>query len=567
MTTTPEALSVAFQNFARDPARSSRTLRQALEEDVEGFVRALVQFSPFNAVDRGIRYALVLLNNSGELISVLTNPALMTFAQACSLTRCMVELDVSFVNTLLEVVSGGKEVRESARTSKVPDTAGNLRLLDLIGECGESLSNWRPVTRLYQDGSPRIQAKCAALLTRYRFDYQAVAARFEEGDPRVRAGIVEALWEKSNRQPGEDARLSELLQQALADTNNRVAGNACLALYNAGDSRALRFLTEMLARESTEFQVTAAWVMGQSRDIRFAGPLTSAARSARPELRKTAMRSLTSLDPMVLDTAGEVPHPEMIAAPAEIEQWELWIRAFNSQGEAVRGLRSIDFFLAANDLPVLDYDVEFRSERTPAEVRIAYPSESRIGRALMEMLPSKPRSQKWALSEYGPELRPAQLIAGSEFLQDPARIAATYAAGQPGTLSAGASCRSLLRLEREGAAQHLVVLLSGCSEDFDFERIRAQCRGLRVRLHIWLLPGCEVEDSELARRSSWLESAVSMDAFSCWWSEFSASLQECYILRTACSSRPSELAIRSMRDSGGRFSFPARLFGRNAGQL
>ncbi len=567
MTTAPEALSVAFQNFARDPARSSRTMRQALAADLEGFVRALVQISPVNVADRGIRYALFLLNNSGELITSLMSPTLMTFPQACSLTKCMVELDVSFVNTMLDVVAGGKGKRDPASVGKVPDTPGNLRLLDLIGEFGSYLSNWRPVTRLYQEGSPRIQAKCAALLTRYRFDYQAVAARFGEGDPRVRAGIVEALWAKPTGQSGDDGRLSELLQQALVDPNNRVAGNACLALYNAGDSRSLRCLTEMLGRESAEFQVTAAWVMGQSRDIRFAGPLTRAARSSRPELRKTALRSLTSLDPIVLDSAGEVPVPEMISAPAETDHWELWIRAFNSQGEPVRGLRSIDFFLAANDLPVLDYDVEFRSESGPAEVRIALPARSGAGRALMELLHLKPRGQKWALSEYGPELRPSQLIAGPELLQDPARIAATYSAGLPGTLSAGASCRSLLRVQPEGGVQHLVVLLADSAEEFDFERIRAHCRGLRVRLHIWLLPGFEVEDEGIARRSSRLESADSMDVLGNWWSEFSASLQECYILTTASAPRPSQLAIRSLRDSGGRFSFPATLFGRTPGQL
>ena len=64
--------------------------------------------------------------------------------------------------------------------------------------------------------------------------------RLRSSEPRVRANIVETLWSDDR----EGARA--LLEVAIRDDDNRVAGNACLAFYNAGDTRSLTRLAEMI---------------------------------------------------------------------------------------------------------------------------------------------------------------------------------------------------------------------------------------------------------------------------------------------------------------------------------
>lgn len=335
-----ELLSETIRNFAQDPARAGRLLRQAFAEDRDAFLQTVIWNSALNPQERGFRYALTLLRNSDLLIPAITRPSVTSPHQASGLTRCVLALDPSFVNCLLDALFARAELR---------DTPSVLRVLDLIGEFPERVANWRLITRLYEQGEPKVRSRCAALLTRFRFDENTAAVRFEQGDSRVRASIVEALGGRSSGR--HESHLSGLLETALSDEDNRVAGNACLALYHAGDVRALNCLAAMANREELNFQITAAWAMGQTRDVRFLGFLSRASLSERSDLRATALRSRESLDYIPTLPSGGIPFPIAVSARSETEDAEIWVRAISPGGAFVRDLRPLDFFLFGKRRP------------------------------------------------------------------------------------------------------------------------------------------------------------------------------------------------------------------------
>jgi hypothetical protein len=555
VTAPPQLLSAALERFAQDPVRSGKVLRQALDTDKEAFLRTITSYSAFDVNDRGFRYALILLRNSDLLISTIATPSATSAEQALGLTKCMLALDPNFLNSLLDAIF----VRPALR-----DTACILRILDLIGQYAERISNWRPITRLFETGDARVKSKCATLLVRFRFDQNTTAARFEEGDSRVRASIVEALSDRSSER--NEAMSSSLLETALKDNNNRVAGNACLALYQAGDARALTCLSAMLSRQALPFRTTAAWAMGQTRDIRFLQLLARASRSALSDLRAAALKSQQSLDPIPSIPAADVPQPVSISALVEVDHTELWVRAVDRNGRFVRDLRSLDFFMFSGDIPLLEYSVENRCSSANTSVAIVYPlGDEGLVASIIAALRRKPLAQRWAFSAYGQNIGQPQQVQTPAYEADSSRLAATFSAGTPGTLSAGRSCRSILRLNDESEERHLVVILDGPgAADLDFQKIRTQCRERRMSWHCVRTQGFG-GDAGITRQVPVLPSSGA----GVWWTEFTASLQESYVFRTPALKGPAEptsnlcldLFLRDTSGSPARFSKPAKLLG------
>ncbi len=283
MIQTPTDALTVLRDFDDNPVRAGRELRSALRTDGSAFLAALLNETVFAGNDRGFRFAIDLLVSSDMVIPAIATPSSTTFVQALRLTRYMLEIDGNFLNALLT----GLMTRQD-----LDDPACTVRVLDLIGECATHLANWRSLIRIHSDGDAAIKARCAALLARYRFRDEAGIERFRRSEPRIRANIIQTLWGVPQNQA------SAILEVAVQDENNRVAGNACLALYNSGDTRALVHLAEMLSSPEPRKKITAAWVIGQCRDGRFARPLLEALRGDLPALRKRSITSLARLEPI-----------------------------------------------------------------------------------------------------------------------------------------------------------------------------------------------------------------------------------------------------------------------------
>jgi hypothetical protein len=422
-------------------------------------------------------------------------------------------------------------------------------VLDLVSECATHLANWRSLIRIHADGDTGIKARCAALLARYRFRDEAGIERFRRSDPRIRANIIETLW----NEPQD--RASAILEVAAQDEDNRVAGNACLALYHSGDTRALARLAEMLRSPEPRKRITAAWVIGECRDGRFARPLLEALHGELAALRKHSVASLARLEAItseqvsVPDTPG-TPDLCFVSAPANAmgAGFEVWLHAADAGGEPVPRLRPIDFFIwSAAPAPrggeefLFDYTVEESVQSSAAALRIVYPASSeRFERGLAASLAQKPAEQRWAVSSFGKAAAKSAPATESRFEADAAALAALLESGPVLSVNPIEAVEKALVPESALDEQHLVLLLDGSS--LDLEPVRALCEAKKNRLHCWHLT--QTADPGALFRTEDQTAAI--------WPRFLASLAARYTLRTRVI--PTAVALRDASVKPARFS-------------
>ncbi len=485
-----------LRDFGRNPVRAGRELRDSLHADSAAFLKALADAGEIDTKDRGFRYAMILLLHNDVLIPAIANPALTTRERALCLTRHMLKMDGNFINSMLTAVL--------LRPALAQNPTNILRVLDIAQENVEHLGNWRSIARIHQFGDTQVRTRCAGLIARYRFEDPAGLERFCAADPRVRANIVEMLW-------GVDkSRARSLLEAAARDASNRVAGNAWLALYTEGDIRSLTTLAGMLESPDSRKSITAAWIMGQTRDARFGQLLLGASRSEIPELRKAAIASLSRLDPFPRpDTEAfdrqrydadvvfvSVPGTE---AEGEKAESEIWVRVVGPGGEFLRGIRPIDFLVWTGVGFSLEYSVEPVIRAQAVALGIVYPAGSEaLTDAFRKSLSVRSGGQRWAMTAYertvtgDSSFRSAATAmerydrgARPQFESDHAKLEELLEGGTPCVFDATEAVRNTLGLEQNATERHLILILDDARSAPEPEAIRELCREKGVRFHCW----------------------------------------------------------------------------------
>jgi hypothetical protein len=542
---TPTDALTVLRGFEDNPVRAGRELRSALRTDGSAFLAALLNETVFAGNDRGFRFAIDLLVSSDMVIPAIATPSSTTFVQALRLTRYMLEADGNFLNTLLTALMTRQDLADPACT---------VRVLDLVSECATHLANWRSLIRIHSEGDAEIKARCAALLARYRFRDEAGIERFRRSDPRIRANIIQTLWGVSQDQA------NAILEVAVQDEDNRVAGNACLALYNSGDTRALVHLAEMLSSPEPKKRITAAWVIGQCRDGRFAGRLLEALRGDLPALRKRSITSLAKLEaiPPPGAASGDLDLC-FVSSPANPPDagFELWLHVTGPGGEPLPHLRPVDFFVWSGAQPprageefLFDYTVEESAQTSAAAVRIVYPAGSeRFERALAASLAQKPAEQCWTLSSYGKAPAKSAPATDTRLETDAAALAALLESGPALSADPMEAVKKALAPESALADQHLIILLDGSA--VEPESLRALCEAQKNRLHCWHLIENSTQNTGPAAVFRTEEQSAAI------WPRFMASIAARYTLRT--SGIPAAVALRNAAVKPARFSPRAEL--------
>ena len=543
MIQTPTDALTVLRDFEDNPTRAGRELRSAFRTDGSAFLAALLNETVFAGNDRGFRFAIDLLVSSDMVIPAIATPSSTTFVQALRLTRYMLETDGNFLNTLLTALMTRQDLADPACT---------VRVLDLVSECATHLANWRSLVRIHSDGDAEIKARCAALLARYRFRDEAGIERFRRSDPRIRANIIQTLWGVSQDEA------NAILEVAVQDEDNRVAGNACLALYNSGDTRALVHLAEMLGDPEPRKRITAAWVIGQCRDGRFASRLLEALRGDLPALRKRSITSLAKLEaiPAAAASAPSDGDPDLcfVSSPANPPDsgFEIWLHVAGPGGEPVPHLRPVDFFVWSGAQPprageefLFDYTVEESARTSAAAVRIVYPAGSeRFERALAASLAQKPAEQCWAMSSYGKAVKSAP-ATDIRFEADKTALASLLENGAALSSDPMEAVKKALAPESALDEQHLIILLDGSA--VEPESLRALCEAQKNRLHCWHLT--QNAGTAVIFRTEEQSAAI--------WPRFIASITARYTLRT--SGIPAAVALRNATVKPARFSPRAEL--------
>lgn len=227
----------------------------------------------------GARFLLAMLRSKPSFPSSLLDPAFFSPSDSEKLAVLLATLNPA--------------PHPGAQTEPGNDTAALslLRVLDLGPEDGGILL---PALLLHH-GSPRVRSKAALLAA--RTDHHRDWMRFlrAEGDARVRANTIEALWDS----PNEGVR--EVFRVFAHDLEPRVAANSVAGLHrhdfprNAAEAESL--LREMTQSPDPRFVASAAWAMGATGDLRYLPMLGDLIKRSGPHV-KCALQSMRNLRAM-----------------------------------------------------------------------------------------------------------------------------------------------------------------------------------------------------------------------------------------------------------------------------
>lgn len=131
-----------------------------------------------------------------------------------------------------------------------------------------------------------LASKAALLLAQGNASAHWLERQLQHPDPRVRANVIEAHWDQHS------AEFRRLFQMATRDPNNRVVGNALVALYRSGDVDAREALLQLAQHREPRFRATAAWAMGETEDDFFLNQLHQMAEQESGPPRLQALRAL-----------------------------------------------------------------------------------------------------------------------------------------------------------------------------------------------------------------------------------------------------------------------------------
>ena len=162
-----------------------------------------------------------------------------------------------------------------------------LRILDLLGAISGCCNSSRLELMAYPDR--KVQSRAALLIGRAVKNPAWLSRCFNDGDARVQASVVEAMWDM----PAERAR--SLLMVAAKSRNNRVAANALVGLHHHGDRSALPGLLDMAQHPEQSFRLSAIWAMGKTADPHFIPLLTQLFKQSEGKVRLAVTRALAQI--------------------------------------------------------------------------------------------------------------------------------------------------------------------------------------------------------------------------------------------------------------------------------
>ena len=271
--------------------------------------------------------------------------------------------------------------------------------------------------QMLQHPNPRIRSKISLLIGTGGHGSRALRKLLADPDEdqRVRANALEALWSCRGRE------ILDLFCDMLEDPHNRVAGNAALGLYLAGDPQSIAVVRKMASHAETAFRQTAAWVMGKTEDPRFLPDAGRLLGQPHGNVRKAAFRSVSAIKNAVARRAKNPPFILTIIDIVQGKSGNTKIRlsiADSPNGESPQ-IPATGFAIQLGGKPVGEFSC---IERRNAIICAAFvfprrqtesdPLRAPLRRALVECLEAKPAGDRWSIVRYY-ECARAGAVSGS----------------------------------------------------------------------------------------------------------------------------------------------------------
>lgn len=262
-----------------------------------------------------------------------------------------------------------KLARRFSRGDRPMSDAVAQRTLNLLAEVAHNARVLPLIIRLLSHPNPRLRSKAALIIGRAHIAPHTAERLLSEQDPRVRANAIEALW-------GSDTRkIRRALREAVADGNNRVAGNALLGLFRLGDTATIPRILAMAASAESESRATAAWVMERTGNPRFLPVLARMVGERHPRARTRVFHAIAALNHAAARLA-EAPQlrVHILSTGIHVDGTRV-IRAAiaTASGAAVNGLAFTGIALSENAHAVWDYGVRKHSPPKPLALGLLLP--------------------------------------------------------------------------------------------------------------------------------------------------------------------------------------------------
>ena len=266
-----ENLDWSMRYFASDPVGSMGTLEQMYREDRVALLGEAVRLLSNSAENPGSIGVIAFLVKKRELLPLLRQAAtpLGSRVRVAQLgQRVDPNLDKLIADQILTDFGPGER----------------QDLLEILSQTRvrlEVISRLAPVLR---DPNPRVHSKMALLMARVAPDGEWVSEGMADSDPRVRANVVEALW----NQKSEFA--NRLFHRASEDAHHRVSANATYGLYLQGDPAALAKIRHLLLGSDGLARRAGLWLVERTKDPRYLSMLGKLIGKVEPEARARCLR-------------------------------------------------------------------------------------------------------------------------------------------------------------------------------------------------------------------------------------------------------------------------------------
>jgi hypothetical protein len=225
---------------------------------------------------------------------------------------------------------------------------------------------------------------------------QVMKGFLAEPDPRVRANAIEALWGMDSDQA------CAVMREAADDPNNRVAGNALVGLYRAGETLAIPRILQLACHPKAEFRTTAAWIMEQSGSPRFLPALAHMVRESDPRARAWVFRAITKLKRAASGAAGLARLRVHLIGPSVRSGSSRSIRAIiaTEEGREIPRLPATSILLWEDSRIVTDYTVRPLERPDSIDLGLLLPRGVTGERALASLRPLKRSQDRWQECRY-----------------------------------------------------------------------------------------------------------------------------------------------------------------------
>ena len=462
-------LAALVRNFDRDATGNRKLIRELVENDCESFYCGAVEVLKQADDSRGSQYVVALLVAYDLLLRALCDRE-FTREQSLQLARAAATVDPMVDVALAKRLADDASSLESSLSA---DEAG--RVMEALSAISDGSRIQPSMMRLMRHSNPYVRSKAVKLVGRGSGSVKWVRTRLAESDPRIRANAVEALWGVDT----EDVR--ELLHTAALDGNNRVAGNALLALYRLGDCTSIPEVVRMSDHGSALFRSSAAWVMGETGDPRFTEVLARLLREPNTAVRARAMSALGKIKRTVAQARQA---PQWLASGLLLEcdpqkparRLQLALTTEGS-GEHRRVLPT-HILLSEDGRHVIQYKMMERIEPEAISAIFVFPRSSAPGdcaftRGALKCLSWKRPSDLWAIKGYVTE----------------------SSGGEVGEQVADTSPRYLVNREAIEAALNSSPKRSECAPLWNslWQAVRADQAPARGRRHLILFSDSESE--------------------------------------------------------------------------